>query len=176
MHRTTSAFVLFLGLCLPSCGGSSGPEPEVALAEVDLGVSGTSSGVFDQMLVTLQREGDALTLVGDGRPLSVADEGTSVDFLPGNDPQFPALAAVLTNDAADTVLHSTFLIGGGGGGSSGPEAGVFMALQPNVLDPDFAGFTITRIELQVVQLDIAHPTGNTSFTFSGKLILHGFEN
>lgn len=176
MHRTTSALVLFLGLCLPSCGGGSEPKPEVALAEVDLGFSGSTSGVFDQMLVTLQREGDALTLVGDGRPLSVADEGTSVDFLPGNDPQFPALAAVLTNDTADTLVRRTFLIGGGGNGFLGPEFASFTALQPNVLDPDFAGFTITRIELQVVQLDIAHPAGNTSFTFNGKLILHGFEN
>ena len=105
---------LAVSLVTSACGGGGSSNPEVALAKNVAGISGgPATSVFDSVTVTLGVSGMPSTLVGDGRPLVAADQGTSVSIRPGDDPQFAALAAALTDGLATSIVLSTTVPGGG---------------------------------------------------------------
>lgn len=164
---------LFSTLLLASCGGGGGPGVEEPLARHLVGTSGSGfPGVFDEIFVLIRKDGDVLTLVGDGRPLMAADSGTSVSIGPSDDAQFLALAAVLTNGIDDLISVRT-QSAAGGGETIGPESSNLEGLLPGVPNPDLTGFTLTRIEIRVDQLTFSHPMGTTTMDFTGSIIFHG---
>lgn len=173
--RLSPACAALLALALTSCGGAGGPE-EIALAQGRLQGSGSGfPGLFDAFTLWTSRASDPASRVGDARPFTAADAGMSVSFTASDDPEFAALASALTNGADDLVeLHQGSP--GGSANSTGAESGLLTALGPDVLDPDLAGFTLTRIEFRVDALAFSHPMGTTSYSYDVRVIFHGTRN
>lgn len=100
-------------------------------------------------------------------------------------PGFAEAVAQLT-DSIDEVIERGYLLGGGSGGGgygSGLESRFIGGGISGTLDPDFAGYTITKIVLTADTLTFAtpgrDPNGDglwTDYLFAGRVIVEGYQN
>jgi hypothetical protein len=144
-----------------------------AVLEIDDG--GGSSGVSTELEFTMifcsgddSGGGNACPL---GAPdltviLSESDVGTITTFSAASDPDFDAIAGLLTNGDSDFIEIRRSLVGSpGAGASSGPEiAFIRDFLAPGAID--LSGYSISRISLAVDYLNIFSDGSQTQTTYS----------
>lgn len=166
------AVALLVGLA--GCGGGPGPD-EVVIAQIVF----TSSGLFappltsDVFRFSVAADADTLaTRVCDGVGVTPADQGRTFTVRPGDDVQFGALAAILTNGADDPLeLNAASDVGGVGEISA--ESIVVVGLNSGFTGPNLTGFTLTKIQLVVDQFSTTPAVGQTNFQFSVRFVFLG---
>jgi hypothetical protein len=176
MHRFAASFASAAALvvALGGCGGG-GPD-ELVIAQIVYATSGSSAPPppSDVFRFSLALDGDlAGTHVFEGVGVAPADQGRTFTIEPTDDPQFAALAAILTNGVDDTLALKDQNAGGGGGAAIRPESVALVGLDPGFTGPDLTGFTLTRIRLVVDQLSTTPAGGQTNFQFSVRFVFIG---
>lgn len=91
------------------------------------------------------------------------------------EPHFDTLGACMTNGADDTLTFWAAF--SSGSGQASPSVGFSRAESQIGGSPDFAGYTLSHIDIVVTRNDINLGTpGRTSATFAGEWVFYGYPN
>lgn len=185
---TVAALLLPLAL-LAGCGddsSSTAPAIEQALGQISVSRSGGSSSVFDSITLTLSIEVPTVaariaSLEIASQVLTVDEIGTTIELsqLDGWD----VAVATLTNGEDDFVTIAATVPSGSGGSSTSRESTMFGGGFTGDLDPDFAGYTVTRLILKVRSVVFNTPGENpnsngiwTDYFVDGYIVVMGRKN
>lgn len=180
-RRTGWAFGLLLGTLggTGGCGGGGGGEGAGDGPLASHRYSGITSAQFDPAVFFFASTFMSIAGTATGGPLvgvfvGPGNQGSSVFIGPEDDEEFDALASLLTNGADDGLRFSAASPQFPTLSQSFPESGAWLALAGDVVDPDMAGYTITRIEIRVTTLSFS-PPGPAGIThrFNVTFVLHG---
>ena len=173
---------LLLGV---SCNGVDEPvRPEILASEPVTG-SGSAGAISTGLIFSLdisslgapgcREQGVAIlyrTIIRDG------DDHHTLIADAGNEPDFAAFTHLLTDGVDEVATWCVFLenVGGGGEGLSESQ---FFAGRPGTA-PDFAGYTIDRVEFQIDSVLIASPGSDpnhdgihTDYYLAGHVVVWG---
>jgi hypothetical protein len=145
----------------PSSPAPAASDPPVLLGWINDTAGGSSLGTFSALQNTLTVAAAPMSSDGRwwdlGRGIGHNSSGVT-NFMAGDDPDFPAVATFFTDGLDGFVGMETalFPFGGGGGGGS-PESYV---LQRN---PDFVGYEVDLIRLNITSLTINYSAGYTNY-------------
>jgi hypothetical protein len=180
---TTRAAVV--GMCvvalvlLGGCGGGegAGSTSDTALAWhrfSGLARAQYDPGPFNRGSIYVSVSASAPTGPMIGAVVDGADQGTSVIIGPEDDPDFAALATLLTNGVDDGVMFLARNSPYPDVSESFPESGAWEPFRTGVGDPDMAGYELTAIEILVTTVSFSQP-GPAGITqrFDVTFILHG---
>ena len=179
---------LLLGI---SCTGvGEPPRSEILFAtEPMMGGAGGAQGISTRLIFSLDIW-SAATAPG---PVGCRESGVAIFYQntirdgddhhtlvadAGNEPDFAAFAHLLTDGVDDQVALCVTLENLGGGGTGNSESRFFVG-RPGTA-PDFAGYTIDRVEFQIDSVSIA-PTDCsacrdgiwTDYYLAGRLVVWG---
>jgi len=182
-NGTLRIVALLLGV---SCSGvDEPPRPEILGSNsipVALGSAGTT--IYNSMIFSLdissgnpgcRETGVAIfyqTIIRDG------DDHHTLVADAGNEPDFAAFTHLLTDGVDEEATWCVFLENVGGGGEGRRES-QFFAGRPGTA-PDFAGYTIDRVEFQIDSVLIASPGSDqnhdgiwTDYYLAGRVVVWG---
>ena len=160
-NGTLRIVALLLGV---SCSGvDEPPRPEILGSNsipVALGSAGTT--IYNSMIFSLdissgnpgcRETGVAIfyqTIIRDG------DDHHTLVAEAGNEPDFAAFAHLLTDGVDESITACVTLGNFAGSGATGGAESVFFGGRPGTA-PDFAGYTIDRVEFHIDSVLIASP-------------------
>ena len=172
---------LLLGV---SCNGVDEPvRPEILASEPVTGGGGVptiSTELFFSLDIssvapTCREQGVAIfyrTIIRDG------DDHQTLVADADNEPDFAAFTHLLTDGVDEEATWCVFLENVGGGGEGMPESQFFTG-RPGTA-PDFAGYTIDRVEFQIDSVLIASPGSDqnhdgiwTDYYLAGRVVVWG---
>jgi hypothetical protein len=169
--------VTLLAAGLGSCGGGSGGVGDIAIAQITLNISSVTQPPLPSNSFTFSvlRDNTPSTIVGDGTSVTPADQGSTLTFGPGDDPEFAALALILMNGVDDPIRVRGEHANGSNSGS-GNESSLLVGLVPGFTGPDLSGYVLTRIQIVIDQLSAA-PDGmnGTVFSWSVRYVFRGVD-
>lgn len=156
---TLGIIALLLGV---SCKGvDDSPHPEILASEPVTQPGGSAHAISTGLIFSLdissvapgcREQGVAIfyrTIIRDG------DDHHTLVADADNEPDFAAFTHLLTDGVDEEATWCVFLENVGGGGEGMPES-QFFAGRPGTA-PDFAGYTIDRVEFQIDSVLIASP-------------------
>ena len=182
-HRDTLGIIaLLLGV---SCSGvNDSPHPEILASAPVTSLGGSAGAISTGLIFSLdissvapgcREQGVAMfyrTIIRDG------DDHHTLVADAGNEPDFAAFTHLLTDGVDEEATWCVFLENVGGGGEGMPESQFFTG-RPGTA-PDFAGYTIDRVEFQIDSVLIASPGSDqkldgiwTDFGLAGRVVVWG---
>ena len=172
MNRS-AGFLLITLFLIPSCGGGGGGDGpgEVLLATIQHGFGGSASSSTPQvaMFLKLGPSGSEAQITPE---LANGETGVHTT-LAGDDATLDAVFAQLTNGVNESLSRGISSVpSGNGGGSTVLESAMLQNVNPALTGPDLAGATLTRIEVDVDQLDFQN--GPPTFSFTSQSVIRFF--
>ena len=173
MNRSSGLLLILLLLVLPACGGGGSDGPtEVLLATISHGFGGSSTSSTPQaaLFLTLGESGSEAQITPE---LSNGTTGVYTT-LAGSDAAVDAVFALLTNGVGDPLTRGISSVPTGyGGGTSVQESFMLQDLHPALQGDDLTGSTITRLQIEVSQLEFENGPPTFSFTFQSVIRFFG---
>ena len=164
----------FLAAGCGGSGGAGGPEPaSFLLLSTEARYAGSRAEIAQSFGMSLSHldyaAGDIFDeIFDDGAPWTAADIGRVRTVERGDGPDEAMFAEQASNGIDEGLYYRWYFNGNESGGQANDESARWAGGFDGTLDPDAAGYVVTRVEIELVRADLdspAHdPNGDGNYT------------